>query len=863
MKLRVMSPNAGPETGWVMAEKLEQQNGPDVAAAGAGEPEKPVDARFTIHIRADRMAAELELLAPARNGGAELTLEKLKAELVQRKVVFGFDDVGLERVLLELAGNPGGVGKVLLAEGQPPQTGGHGRLEVKVGSGALNLDPAMMDLVRPGQVVVLRIKAGAGEPGRNVFGEEVPAKAGQDSPLVAGDFVRYDEEVGEFVAETYGRAVVGGGLVTVTPLVEVAGDGMSAWLPLYPRVADDTPLTCQHLEQGLQAAGVVHGIMTEAMAAALEQGSSIPRILAAKGDKPVDGRDARIEFRFSLNDDDPLRVDAARHGTNPPPEPVRKSLMLAGELLAEKEPPEPALPGRKVTGETIAGREPRDILLSAGANVEGSFDGLNFKLSDGLVAGYPDLRDGELAVLDPVQLSEDEMIAWLEIHPPARSGRSLSGELLIKMLAAHDITHGVRKNTIRQAVEFAAAHKRVLPRVVAARGREAVNGRDAAIEILFRTGKNAGRISAETEQMDFRERNTISAVKKGDVLARRTPPEPGVDGWTVRGMPLTAKPGADLQFQPQPNVEVSGDGLELISTIDGMLTVLAPNKIAVFEVFEVKGDVDYRTGNLEMVGALLISGWVRPGFTVRASGDIRVGGGVEDAGLLAGANVAIAGGMVSRGRGRIRAQHDVVVKFLEWTRVHAGGNILVHDQIMRSYVFACGTIDVSAGRGRIRGGVTAAIQGVTANEIGSPAGVQTVVMAGANPALRRRLLQVNRQLAEYTRKRVKMDTVLGRFLNHGRAGHKLPPETQRKLSLLAKQRRAVVQAENRLLRPREEMARELAAIDLKKIRIIAKKSVYAGTVVVIGRLKHKVREDLLKPVTFMLTEEGREINCRS
>ncbi|HET97877.1 MAG TPA: DUF342 domain-containing protein [Desulfurivibrio alkaliphilus] len=72
---------------------------------------------------------------------------------------------------------------------------------------------------------------------------------------------------------------------------------------------------------------------------------------------------------------------------------------------------------------------------------------------------------------------------------------------------------------------------------------------------------------------------------------------------------------------------------------------------------------------------------------------------------------------------------------MEWTRVHVDGSIQVRDQIMRSHVFACGTVDVTAGPGRIRGGVVSAIHGVEAIEVGSPAGVRTVVMVGANPAL--------------------------------------------------------------------------------------------------------------------------------
>ncbi|MDZ7641741.1 MAG: FapA family protein [Desulfurivibrio sp.] len=410
-------------------------------------------------------------------------------------------------------------------------------------------------------------------------------------------------------------------------------------------------------------------------------------------------------------------------------------------------------------------------------------------------------------------------------------------------------------------METAAWRNLVLPRVVIARGKEPVAGRDAHIEMLTRIEKSAGRLFGPTERIDFRERDTIQSVKKGDVLARRTPPEPGQDGYTVQGQPLVAKPGSDLQFQPQPNVVISEDGCRLLADIDGMITVLAPNKIAVFEAYEVKEDVDYHVGNLEMVGTLLIKGWVRSGFTLRASGDIRVAGGVENAVLDAGGNVEIGGGMVARGGGSIKAGGNVAARFLEWTRVKAGGSITVQDQVMRCQLFAAQGLTVTGGRGRIRGGMASAIQGIEANELGSPAGVRTVLMAGTNPALRRRLARLDKQLAEHVRQRAKLDTVLGRWFKQGRVGGQPPPEVRSRLSRLAKQRRALVQAENRLRRPQQQLQQELAAIDLEKIKVVAHKAVYAGTVVVIGQLKHQVRDDLPRPVTFRLDAQKRAIDA--
>jgi len=716
-------------------------------------------------------------------------------------------------------------------------------------------------MVRPGQALAVRVPAEPGIAGRTVLGEEIPARPGEERAFESGANVRKAEDGLTLVAEIYGKAIVAQDGMLVANPVETAGDGMFAWLPIAPRLADNSLLELPHVLASLAAAGVVHGILEEEISGALARAEPVARLLAARGTPAVDGRDGELHFAFCLNNDDPRVVAVARQEGRLAVEEIVRDLVLPGEVLAHRTPPEPAVDGCTVTGGIVAGAEPEDPRIMAGENVFVLEDGLTFSVADTLVAGYADYAGGVVSVADPMRVDDDHMQVFMEIHPPGREGRGFSGELVVRMLKQHQVIFGIKKNTIINAVSWATEKKKPLHDVLIARGMPPVRGSDAWLEQCIQVEKIAGRLFASPERIDFRERNLISTVHKGDVLARKIPAEKGEDGRDVLGHPLPAEPGIDLVLAPHTNVAVSEDGLALVAEVDGMLSLGDRGKLAVFELFEVKGDVDYATGNLDMRGALLITGWVRAGFEVRATGDIHIGGGVEDATVLSAAGIVIAGGALGRSLGRIKAGGDVSVRFLEQARVQADGNVFVHDLIMRSTVFACGMLSAVSGKGCIRGGAVSALQGIEANEAGSEAGVKTVLMAGTHPGLRKRLAELDVRIAGYRRERAKMDTVLGRHLA-GTRGTALPRDLARKLSLLGKKRRDMVLVEARQARAREEMIRELASIDPARIRITIRKKVYTNTTVVLCGVAHRVTEDILHPVVFVLDEKGRQVTER-
>jgi len=268
--------------------------------------------------------------------------------------------------------------------------------------------------------------------------------------------------------------------------------------------------------------------------------------------------------------------------------------------------------------------------------------------------------------------------------------------------------------------------------------------------------------------------------------------------------------------------------------------------------------VDYSIGNLSMEGSLDIKGWVRSGFEVCASNEIKIGGGVEDAIVEAGADININGGIIGSAEGRVKAGGNITARFFEGARVHADGDIFVHDDILRSIVSANGSIIVTKGKGRIRGGSVEAAKGVEVNEIGSDAGIKTSVSVGTDSKTRKLLAEAKKQMEDFKRKRAKTDKVLARFVKKYKS-KTLPGEIIRRLEKLVKLRREIVRKETMMVKYRQKLVQEISETETEPVEVKVNKAVYCGTTIMISGYVYHVKEDIRGKALFVLNEEQQAV----
>ncbi|HHW14753.1 MAG TPA: DUF342 domain-containing protein [Firmicutes bacterium] len=162
---------------------------------------------------------------------------------------------------------------------------------------------------------------------------------------------------------------------------------------------DPAPPTTDQVLALLKKEGVTYGIDYAAIAQALDHDGVT---VIAKGDPPVPGEDARIEYYFSPDEYEIRRFSEDEQVDHW----ARRELVTVeeGTVLARKTPPRAGTPGITVTGDVIPVPPVKDHTLQAGPGVEIVDDGLTAVAAR---SGRPFLKNNVLSVL-PVHVVEGD-----------------------------------------------------------------------------------------------------------------------------------------------------------------------------------------------------------------------------------------------------------------------------------------------------------------------------------------------------------------------------------------------------------------------------------------------------------------------
>lgn len=447
-----------------------------------------------------------------------------------------------------------------------------------------------------------------------------------------------------------------------------------------------------------------------------------------------------------------------------------------------------------------------------------------------------------------ISLSDDKLTAFLQFTH-AEEDISLNTAELEQFAAANGLIYGLNHTKLAEIAADPKAH--VLVKNVIAAGDRPVDGRNGYIHYMFDLdNKEKKPMELEDGTVDFKELISLHNVKKGQMIGQKVAPLPGKDGRAVTGETLFAKAGKEARFKIGKNVVVDNEQTAMYAAIDGMITKTDRDKINVFPIYEINGDVDFRVGNIDFVGGVVIRGNVQPGFRIKAAGDIRITGGVEAAELEAGGSIEINAGIVGQNKAKVRAGKSIKSSFIQDAFVDAGENVTVTQSIMHSTIRAGRAVICNGPKGLIVGGVVQAGEKVTSRTVGNSMSTVTVIEVGVLPELRNELLQLRLQLKSHHENLDKTEKALALLDQLAAAGQL----NQEKLSLRVKLNHTKKQAVEEEIALRERILEiEKSLEDTERARVEVVANVYGGTKVVIGRYTKFVK-DALARVVFCLSD---------
>jgi uncharacterized protein (DUF342 family) len=463
--------------------------------------------------------------------------------------------------------------------------------------------------------------------------------------------------------------------------------------------------------------------------------------------------------------------------------------------------------------------------------------------------GEVDIDPGKNATV-AVNITDQEMKAYITLNPPGPGGCDLTTETIIDFLRANRVVFGLREEALR---EF-ADQPRYQENFLAAEGLNPINGQDASMQYNFEIAQTQVRLREGVDgKVDFKDLNIIQNVVEGQPLARKIPAETGAAGKTVTGKVLPAKSGRDIAMPLGKNVHLGEDGCTIIADMNGQV-LIAADKINVEPIYIVPGNVDIKSGNIIFLGTVIVNGNVDDGFSIKAAGNIEINGTVEKAELDAEGDIIVHQGITGKSNGIIRAGRSIWARFIENAVVEADSMVVVSDGIVNSQVDASRSIICQGKRAHIVGGRLRAAEEINAETIGSStSGTETICEVGFDPKGKSQLdkLLAEKAVAEKEAEDVLLNLQTLTTIKKQRKS--LPADKEAYMRELMERRDALTETLERMtdeIQKKQEFLNDRES----RSRVSVSGKVHPGVKIVIRDIKEDVRTEY-KAVTFLL-EDG-------
>jgi uncharacterized protein (DUF342 family) len=388
----------------------------------------------------------------------------------------------------------------------------------------------------------------------------------------------------------------------------------------------------------------------------------------------------------------------------------------------------PGKQGKDVFGKSIPFRSYEQALPEAGRGIR--------KLENMWVAeeaGVLMLEGNALKIIGPdnlkdvqIKVSDDRMSAHLRI----RSGVVDEHEVDRKLKAINSMM-------VEMGLKAAASFDRIIDALHAGEecdlllleGIPSKPGKDGCLRLLVNPEPDLPDPDL-VAKLDFKEFTFFRSIKKGEQLAKVQPPDPGIPGRDVFGVPVPAVPGGPFRKEPGANTEYSpADKSIIVASCNGRLS-LEDGIPSVVDTLKVE-DVSFKTGNVSFPGSVEVGGNVLDSFVIDAKGDVGIGGVVENAQVVSEGSIVIKGGVVGGSKGLIKSKlSSVTIGYIRNQRIESHSNIVVYNEVFNAQLLACKSILMKSSSHSVVGGYLTAFDCIEVYNSGNGAGAKTFLEVG-------------------------------------------------------------------------------------------------------------------------------------
>jgi uncharacterized protein len=293
---------------------------------------------------------------------------------------------------------------------------------------------------------------------------------------------------------------------------------------------------------------------------------------------------------------------------------------------------------------------------------------------------------------------------------------------LLYCLNKKGVRYGIKTDIVGSIIHDVIFDKEV----VVAEGKNPAAGLDANVAMEVDIDHNLRPQQKTDGTVDYRNINTITLIKNGQIIAKKVPATKGESGYSVTGLEVAANPGNDVKFTGGKNTRISDDGLFLLATKNGFI-YKEGEVIHVGDVLPIPKDVDFSVGNIKYTGDVHIKGSVMPGFTVETEGNVLINGQVESARVLSrNGNVEIQKGIIGKGDTFVSAKNGIKTEFVQEAVLGSEGTIAINKFCIHTEA-TCNIFEMKDSHSNLIGGSVRAFTSIEVYQAGNEKGIATAL----------------------------------------------------------------------------------------------------------------------------------------
>jgi hypothetical protein len=444
-----------------------------------------------------------------------------------------------------------------------------------------------------------------------------------------------------------------------------------------------------------------------------------------------------------------------------------------------------------------------------------------------------------------VRITADGMEAYLTLSPASETERYNTGQL-VKFLNMHKVVYGIDEEALARMVEIPILRHEVC----VAHGKKPVDGKDGELTYHFNTEMNTKPKVRPDGSVDYWSIHSVELVEEGQVIATCKDPTDFENGMTVSAKPLLAKRGKPIPPMRGKGFSCSEDGHTYTADCSGKIE-LVNGSVRISQVYEVSGDVDLTTGNINFHGDVVVHGNVTPGASVKATGSITVDGICENCELESGKDIILRGGVLGGEHTSIRSGANIHAKFFEYCRVQAEGSIEA-ESALGSHMVSFDRIYLAGKKANLVGGYAYATRGIEVNNIGNSSEVKTAIHVGVSTDILKELVDAQNSMKDIEGMIRKINSGLAEYDELAAERGIDVSKDERRVALF--RTRMMKQAEVAKLKKEIERLNEVVERS-KGASVCVMHDVFAGTTITINQFKHIVKDEQ-HSVKFLLRQDN-------